>query len=240
MNKVIVRLPGGGRIKKKPGTQELSWWDYRNHYITPELYCDLKNIINRNKDCTFFLISGGVGAFLYADLCDSISSHDEVASQIGCNVVSMMHTILISSLAKNGIKVSPHEVDIDKVNEAQSSNHSCYFIKPCINIMSTDSLAAHTAHFIKADMIVYLKEGAPTYHIGFDVPMKINKWKINDIKSKANTYNGNYIIDDEALNIIKENSIKTIITNPDMFSHFNHNVDNYGFGSSDNYTEVIV
>jgi len=240
MSNIIIRLPGGGRINKKKEEQEISWWDYRNHYINPELYSEIKDVMAKNKDCVFFFVSGGVGAFLYTDLCNSLSVKDDIISQVGCDIVSLMHKILISNLIGNGINAYPTETSLTELSEMQNFKHSCYFVKPFIKIMSTDSLAAHVAPLVHADMIVYLKEGAPVYHIGFNEPTRVSKWGINDIRLRAKGVKGHYIIDDEALNLIEKMNVKTLITSPKTFSNFNYHESDFGLGGEQNYSEVVI
>lgn len=240
MNRIIIRLPGGGRINKRNEMQEISWWDYRNYYINPELYSEIDSVMGNNKNCTFFFISGGVGAFLYTNLCKSLNIKNDITSQVGCDIVSLMHKILISNLLDSGIDAYPTEIALSELSEKQNFKHSCYFIKPFSNIMSTDSLAAQVASVVHADMIVYLKEGAPVYHIGFNEPTRVGKWGINDIRARSTGAKGHYIIDDEALNKIEETNIKTIITNPKVFPSFNYHKINFGLGGEENYSEVVI
>ncbi|MEQ9968151.1 hypothetical protein ABRP72_03045 [Pectobacterium carotovorum] len=239
MNRIIIRLPGGGRINKKNEMQEISWWDYRNYYINPELYSEINFIITNNKNCIFFFVSGGVGAFLYTNLSKSLNLKNNITSQVGCDIVSLMHKILINNLIDSGIDVHPTEIALSELSDKRDFKYSCYFIKPFSDVMSTDSLAAQVASIVHADMIVYLKEGAPVYHIGFDEPTRIGKWAIDDIRVRAKGVKGNYIIDDEALNKIEETNIKTIITNPKIFPNFNYNESNFGLGGEENYSEVV-
>jgi hypothetical protein len=239
MNKIIIRLPGGGRINKKNEPQEISWWDYRNYFINPELYSEIKNIIAKNINCTFFFVSGGVGAFLYTNLCKSLDIKNDIESQVGCDIVSIMHKILIGNLLDSGIDAYPTEISLSELSEMRNFKNSCYFIKPISNIMSTDSLAAQVTSVVLADLVVYLKEGAPIYHIGFKEPTRVGKWSISDIRTRAKGVKGHYIIDGEALNIIEEENVKAIITDPTTFFSFNYNEGDFGFGGEENYSEVV-
>ncbi|ENK7125885.1 hypothetical protein AB3Y61_001444 [Serratia marcescens] len=240
MNNIIIRLPGGGRINKRNEIQEINWWSYRNYYINPGLYSEIKTVINKNRDCTLFFVCGGVGAFLYTNLCKSLNLNDDITSQIGCDVVSLMHKILINNLIENEINACPIEVSLNELIDGQDFKYSCYFIKPFANIMSTDSLAANLASKVHADLIVYLKEGAPVYHIGFNEPTRVSKWDVTDIRKRAKGVKGHYIIDNEALNIIEKTNIKTIITNPEVFTDFDYSTSYFGLGGEENYSEVIV
>ncbi|MCC3705557.1 hypothetical protein LLR08_23750 [Rouxiella badensis] len=239
MNRIIIRLPGGGRINKKNEMQEIAWWDYRNYFINPEFYSEIKSVINNNINCTFFFVSGGVGAFLYTNLCKSLGVGGDITSQVGCDIVSIMHKILINNLLGSGVDTYPTEMTLNELSEKVNLENSCYFIKPCSDIMSTDSLAAQVASIVLADIVIYLKEGAPVYHIGFKEPTRVAKWSINDIRARAKEVNGHYIIDSEALNKIEEGNIKTIITNPRAFSGFNYHESNFGLGGEENYSEVV-
>lgn len=243
MNNIIVRLPGGGRIKKHEKKQILTWWDYRNYFINTDIYNDIKKIIETNKDSKFFFISGGVGAFIYTDLCRNLNISNNLAAEIGCDVISIMHKILINSLIDDGINVFPTEIDIKSYNTIFYKENSCFFIKPDTEFLSTDSLAANVAKLVSAKLIVYIKEGSPTYYAGFKKPTIINKWEIDDIRERAKLIKGNYILDNEALNIIedlKENiNSRILILNPNQLKNLNFNDVNLGLGNDESFCEIV-
>lgn len=62
----------------------------------------------------------------------------------------------------------------------------------------------------------------------------------NRYKERAKGVKGHYIIDNEALNIIEKTNIKTIITNPEVFTDFDYSTSYFGLGGEENYSEVIV
>lgn len=238
MNKIIIRLPGGGRIKEKKQNQDISWWGYRNFHIDPGFYSEISLIINSNPDCVFYVISGGVGAFMYTNLSNAINLDSKLSSEVGCEIVSILHKILIGSLIERDVKVCPVEVKLNDLDNPYYSNHSCYFIKPDSLILSTDSLAASVASIIEADLILFIKEGAPIYHVGFDTPTKVTEWCIDSIRLKSAEVTGNYLLDSEALDILEDVKPQALIIPPELLSDFSYNKQHYGFGSKDNYTEL--
>ncbi|MGN5764616.1 hypothetical protein ACNQO6_09695 [Acinetobacter calcoaceticus] len=244
MTNVIIRLPGGGRIKKSDEKQLIEWWDYRNHFIENNFYSELKEIIQKNQHAKFYFISGGVGAFIYTDLCKKLNNSETLRAQIGCDIVSIMHKILINSLIENRVDVFPNEISIKDLNSLSHKKNRVFFIKPDINFLSTDSLAASVANMISAEIIIYIKEGSPIYHAGFNEPTIMNQWRIADIKERAKIIKGNYIIDSEALNtiesLIKKNCSKVLILNPSQLIKLDLINKNYGFGQSEDFCEVII
>lgn len=238
MNKIIIRLPGGGRIKEKNQHQDISWWGYRGFHIDPEFYLGISSIIKSNPDCIFYFISGGVGAFMYTNFSNAINLDDKITSEVGCEIVSVLHKILIGSLIERDVQVCPVEVGLDGLDDPNYSNYSCYFIKPNPNTLSTDSLAASVAPIVEAELILFIKEGAPTYYVGFDTPTKVTEWSIENIRLKSVEVVGNYLLDSEALDILENVKPKALIIPPEIFSNFSFKKESYGFGSKDYYTEI--
>lgn len=238
MNKIIIRLPGGGRIKDKHQTQDVSWWSYRSFHIEPDFYLGISNVIKSNPECTFYIVSGGVGAFMYTNLSKVLNKNGKITSAIGCDIVSTLHKIIINNLVENDVNVCPSEIDLENLKDFNKEEHACYFIRPNPNILSTDSLAASVAPIVDADLILFIKEGAPTYHVGFDAPTKITEWSIENIRKKSVSVSGNYLLDSEALDILGMDMLKSLIIPPELLSDFSYNKPHYGFGSKDNYTEL--
>lgn len=245
MSSYVIRLPGGGRIKRSDSTQALSWWEYRNHYISTRTYTQLTNFIQNNKNQKLVFVSGGVGAFLYTDLCKSLGLNSNFESEIGIEIISIMHKVLIEHLSSSGVSVYKSEVPIEDLETTMShSEQQCFFIKCDSSFQSTDSIAAHAAAVTNSRAILFLKQGAPNYHAGFEKETKVTKWDISDIHRKAKNLwaskRENYILDVECSLKIKNDGIKSSIMPPELLERIILDAVNYGLESSDCYTEIVI
>lgn len=175
---------------------------------------------------------------MYTNLSKVINKNGKITAAIGCDIVSILHKIIINNLVENDVNVCPSEVDLENLMDFKKNEHTCYFIRPNPDILSTDSLAARVAPIVDADLILFIKEGAPTYHVGFDCPTKITEWCIENIREKSVGVSGNYLLDSEALDVLGRDMLKSLIIPPELLSDFSYNKQHYGFGSKDNYTEV--
>ncbi|MGP2449835.1 hypothetical protein ACTUSR_12140 [Pantoea stewartii subsp. indologenes] len=243
MTNIVIRLPGGGRIRKRDEKQDIEWWGYRNYFIDTDFYNDLEKLISKNKNFNFYFISGGVGAFIYTNLCDSLELHKDLRDEVGCTIVSVMHKILIEKLKNSAVRVYPEEISFDDINVVESRGFNSFFVMPEKRFLSTDSLAANVGQIVSAKMIIYIKEGAPLFHVGFDEATVVNAWEIDDIRRRAKGVQGNYILDSDALgvieNLITKNKTRTLILSPGQLKEINMEDDNFGLGQMTSFTEVI-
>jgi hypothetical protein len=224
MNNYVIRLPGGGRIKKNENQQPIPWWDYRCFFIDNSSYLSLEALFKRNSDCKIALVSGGVGAFLYTELGKSLHLAEPVIKDAGCAIISILHNILMCYLISKNLSVYPYEVDIDEINGVMENNiHQVYFVKTDTKNHSTDSLAIRTAISIKAKLTVFIKENAPEYIIGFNKPTVLLKWNLSSLLSQSleNPLKGSndYILDPVTCQLISDQKLKAIIANPKILDY---------------------
>jgi len=219
MSTFVIRLPGGGRISKKNKEHSLKWLDYRSFGINTDSYTSIIELIRSNPDSKFILISGGVGAFLYTNLCKDLGLDNIFSSKVGSHIISIMHKILIEAFENEGIKVYPKQAELQELRGLkQKADYQCFFVEPNIDCLSTDSLAVQASIEVDSVETVFLKEGAPTYHVGFDNPTVITHWHINDISAKSEKHftgsNGHYLLDIESCSLIKKFKVNSKIVCP--------------------------
>lgn len=225
MKTVVIRLTGGGAISEASTEIDVPWWGYRNMHITPSVYSDLTALIANNPSTRFIFVCGGIGAFLFTDLVKNLAM-DSYADEVGKGIISILNGIAISYLNSLSVNVYPNEVPANEVEKYLSTTDaSCFFIKPDSGCISSDSLAAEAAFLAKADLLLYVKKGAPQYHVGFDKPTIINRWSLDDIELKSLTLyedqNKHYVLDYQACSILKSNSNETYIIPPEIIKEIN-------------------
>jgi uridylate kinase len=222
MNAIVIRLIGGGAISQFNKEREISWWGYRNIEILPTVFEDITALLKRNESTRFIFICGGIGAFLFTKLARQlclIAYQDKV----GREIVSTLNGIAIEYLKSQNFDVFPSEVSLEKLAATYtSSSNQCFFVKPNENCISTDTLAAKAALESKACMILYVKKGAPLYHLGFDKPTVMNNWSLDDLGTKSldlyNHSSKHYVLDHQSCSLLKSLNIKTYIIPPEMVS----------------------
>ncbi|MAD03411.1 MAG: hypothetical protein CMK65_07310 [Pseudoalteromonas sp.] len=247
MSTFVIRLPGGGRISRKKKEHGLKWLDYRSFFIKTDSYNSIIELIKDNSNSKFILISGGVGAFLYTNLCEDLYLDRDFSSTIGSDIISIMHKILIEAFERERIRIYPKQVAIKELKELeQNSDYQCFFVEPNLDSLSTDSLAVQASIEVNSVETVFLKEGAPTYHVGFDSPTVITHWKIDDISAKSEEHfkgsNGHYLLDTESCSLIKKFQIKSKIVCPSELKNLKfdaHGVKHLS-EAGQKITEVIV
>ncbi|MFY8284335.1 hypothetical protein AAEU31_12570 [Pseudoalteromonas sp. SSMSWG5] len=247
MSTFVIRLPGGGRISKKNKEHTLKWLDYRSFGIKIDSYTSIIELIKSNPNSKFFLISGGVGAFLYTNFCRDLCLDNDFSSTIGGDIIGIMHKILIEAFKREGVRIYPKQVAIKELKELkQNSDYQCFFVEPNLDSLSTDSLAVQAAIEVNSVETVFLKEGAPTYHVGFDNPTIITHWSIDDISAKSEEHfkssNGHYLLDTESCSLIKKFQIKSKIVCPSELKNLKfdaHGVKHLS-EAGQQITEVVV
>jgi hypothetical protein len=215
----VVRLPGGGRISQRTRRDQLSWLGYRDYSIQKDIYVSIINLVKETPDSKFVFISGGVGAFIYSDFCNDLGLDHSFAAKVGIDIISIMHQILIETMRNDKVSIYPQEVKLkDLKSIITENNNQCFFVKPDVECMSSDSLAIKASINIDSDLTIFIKEGAPTYHVGFNEPTTMIQWHIDDITSKAEKCfaegNGHYLLDMESCTLIKKFNITSVITSP--------------------------
>ncbi|MBB1275827.1 hypothetical protein [Pseudoalteromonas sp. SR43-3] len=225
MKSVVIRLTGGGAISEASTEIDVPWWGYRNMHITPSVYSDLTALIANNPSTRFIFVCGGIGAFLFTDLVKNLAI-DSYADEVGKGIISILNGIAISYLNSLSVNVYPNEVPANEVEKYLSTTDaSCFFIKPDSGCISSDSLAAEAAFLAKADLLLYVKKGAPQYHVGFDKPTIINRWSLDDIELKSLTLYEeqakHYVLDYQACSILKSNTNEIYIIPPEIIKEIN-------------------
>lgn len=225
MKSVVIRLTGGGAISEVSTEIDVPWWGYRNMHINPSVYSDLTALIANNPSTRFIFVCGGIGAFLFTDLVKNLAI-DSYADEVGKGIISILNGIAISYLNSLSVNVYPNEVPANEVEKYLSTTDaSCFFIKPDSGCISSDSLAAEAAFLAKADLLLYVKKGAPQYHVGFDKPTIINRWSLDDIELKSLTLyeeqTKHYVLDYQACSILKSNTNEIYIIPPEIIKEIN-------------------
>lgn len=225
MKTVVIRLTGGGAISEASTEIDVPWWGYRNMHIAPDVFKDLPVIITNNPSTKFIFVCGGIGAFLFTDLVKNLAM-DSYVDEVGKGIISILNGIAISYLNSFSINVYSNEVPVNQIEKYLSTTDArCFFIKPDSGCISSDSLAAEATFLTKADLLLYVKKGAPQYHVGFDKPTIINRWSLDDIELKALTLyeeqNKHYVLDYQACSILKSNSNETYIIPPEIIKEIN-------------------
>ncbi|MEI8704974.1 hypothetical protein [Pseudoalteromonas sp. B62] len=225
MKTVVIRLTGGGAISEVGTETDLPWWGYRSMHITPSVYSDLTALIANNPSIKFIFVCGGIGAFLFTDLVKNLALNTH-ADEVGRGIISILNGIAISYLNSFSINVYPNEIPVNEVGKYLSTTDaSCFFIKPDTGCISSDSLAAEAAFLSKAELLLYVKKGAPQYHVGFDKPTIINRWSLDDIELKSLTLYEeqakHYVLDYQACSILKSNTNEIYIIPPEIIREIN-------------------
>jgi hypothetical protein len=127
--------------------------------------------------------------------------------------------VFIERMRNDKVSIYPQEVELKDLKSAIiENNNQCFFVKPDVDCMSSDSLAIKASINIDSDLTIFIKEGAPTYHVGFNEPTTMIQWHIDDITSKAEKCfaegNGHYLLDIESCTLIKKFNITSVITSP--------------------------
>ncbi|WP_162803500.1 hypothetical protein [Pseudomonas kribbensis] len=237
---IVIKLPGAGMIKKGPATSSIEWLGYRDYRIDAGFYRDLLTLISsRNDTHKLVIVSGGVGSHLQLNLAKELGASSDDLKIIGTDHVRTLQRIFLSCCEKYDAVVHDTLLPVHELKTVMAaSDASVFFVDPDTRFASTDSLAAAAAQAISADRLIVFKAKVPLFSAGFDAPTRIEKWPIDNLIERAESFealnSGHYIMDRASLEIIRDAGISSYLLAPENYSAL------FDIEQCDQATEIVL
>jgi uridylate kinase len=226
MKVYIVKGPGAGAFINKYELHPLPWLNnYRSFRLSEVFYDSIIMGLSAIKAGTKVVyVSGGTGAYLYIELIRGLGGDLMLQKKIGCSVVDINSEIINWILSAKRAGVCDYLVQCDEV-AAVLEEFDIAFVKSDKRFVSTDALAAYVASVLQDSKLLYFKKNIPEYYVGFDVPTIRLQFHVEELIRMASFFDerpgNNFILDKQALSIIKNNAINTVLYNSDDIRYLN-------------------
>ncbi|KAA3616612.1 MAG: hypothetical protein DWQ05_12845 [Calditrichaeota bacterium] len=217
MDFVFIKAGGSGNIIKNDKINiKHKWLFYRQINIDADFYNILIDEICHltiNKKVGFML--GGVGVFLYIDFAKKLEIKSEGVHKVGSDIINIASAILLNVFLQKKIKVYPKLVDPDSNFKKLYRCYDLVLFQANEKYYSTDSIVAcAAAKFINSKLILF-KTNLASRIKNYDSSPSVSSLKSIAINTQRIPGESS-LIDLQALEIIENNNIKTIICEKEL------------------------
>jgi len=227
MKYLFIKAGGSGNIEiKQSNSTHNAWLSYRNISISVEHY---EKILFAIKNCsTKYKIGfslGGVGAFLFIDFARRLGANNMLLNSIGCKIINLNTYTLLNWLVENNANVCPHLVSAEENLKLLFAKYDICLFEANDKYTSSDSSVAIAASQFNDSTLLYFKAKVSDRLKSFSLQRNDNiatKSAQNDPRKKhTREPKSDPLIDMEALNIINESKIHTLLCDKKWVSEFN-------------------
>jgi len=234
MKKYIIKAGGSGNIVETDFKHKIDWLNYRRIQINSIFFRELvQSLVEASKYHKIAYINGGVAAYLFINLAESLEIDKSELDVIGCEIINITSKIILEAVKKYNSNVCPELINPLEFEDNLFNIYNLIIFKAVPTFKSTDSLAAFVASRNLDSEFLLFKKGVPLYHVGFETPTKITEFKITKLKEIALSFNeipgNNSIIDHESIELIIKNKIKTTLYNSEEINKLKEILDNKYF-----------